>query len=95
MRIGDLTASQGETTTASTMVPGGTSTPTADELAYAKFLFDKQVAQEDLDLKKKEADRLSEESARSRWTNPIVVAVAGAVLVGIGNAVVTVVNGNS
>jgi hypothetical protein len=65
----------------------------ADQLAYEKFLFDKRIALQELRLKRIEAKRLARESARSRWTNPIVVAVLGAILVGIGNAVVSVLNG--
>lgn len=67
--------------------------PSGDQLAYEKFLFDKRIALREIDLKEKEASRLARESARSRWTNPFIVAVIGAVFVGIGNAVVSVLNG--
>ena len=52
--------------------------------------------------RKKEEDRLATEleiarqdSLRSRWTNPFVVAIIGAVLVGIGNVAVSAFNGAS
>ncbi len=67
--------------------------PSADQLAYEKFLFDKRIALLEIGIKEKEAARLARESARSRWTNPFIVAVIGAVFIGLGNSVVSVLNG--
>ena len=66
--------------------------PGVDPTDREKFEFDKRVRSKELELKQAETTRLAEESKRSRLTNPFVVAVVGATLVGIGNAVVSVVN---
>jgi hypothetical protein len=66
--------------------------PSTEQLAYEKFLFDSRMAEADLQIRQAEATRLAAESARSTWTNPIVVAVIGAILVGMGNVVVSDLN---
>lgn len=70
------------------------------ELDRAKFEFDKGVQNEQIKLKQLETTRLAKElefkeqdAARSRWTNPLVVAIIGAVFVGVGNIAVTAFNG--
>lgn len=65
----------------------------AEQLAYEKFLFEKRIALREIELKEKEATRLARESARSRWTNLFIVAVIGVLLVGLGNAFVSILNG--
>jgi len=47
-----------------------------------KFEFDREIRLREINLKEAEATRLSEESKRSRWTNPFVVAIIGAAVVG-------------
>lgn len=54
-------------------------------LEREKFEFDKQMRIAERDLKVTEANR-------SRWSNPLVVALVGAVLVGIGNIGITFVH---
>lgn len=57
-----------------------------------KFEFDREIRLREIKLKEAESTRLAEDSKRSRWTNPFVVAIIGASLVGIGNAAVSVIN---
>jgi len=70
---------------AETAVPGS---PSDGE----KFQFDKEIRLREIALKEAEEARHKEESERSRWTNPFIVAIIGACVVGIGNAVVSVIN---
>jgi hypothetical protein len=78
------------------------SVPAADQIEREKFEFEKKIRLREIELKEAEATRLAEElkikqreSERSRWTNPILVAVIGAIIVGIGNGVVSVMNARS
>jgi hypothetical protein len=69
------------------------------QLDREKFEFDKAMRTQEIALKKQEEDRLATEleikrqdSLRSRWTNPFVVAIIGAILVGIGNVALSAFN---
>ncbi len=68
--------------------------PVVDPTEREKFEFDRHLRLKEITLKEAEATRLAEESKRSRWTNPFVVAIIGAAVVGIGNAAVSVINAN-
>jgi hypothetical protein len=70
------------------------------ELERAKFEFDKTTRIAELQIKQTESARLADEleikkreASRSRWTNPFIVAIIGAILVGSGNIGVSIYNG--
>jgi len=72
------------------------------KLEREKFEFDKKVRTGEIELKQAEAIRLANEleikkgdALRSRWTNPFIVAIIGAILVGISNIAVSAFNGYS
>jgi hypothetical protein len=72
------------------------------ELEREKFEFDKTIRASEIELKRAEAVRLADEleikrrdALRSRWTNPFIVAIIGAILVGLGNIAVSAFNGHS
>jgi hypothetical protein len=76
----------------------GTALPSAplDPTDREKFEFDKKVRLEELDLKKAENLRLGDELKlkqqelqRSRWANPLIVAIIGAIAIGFGNLAVS------
>jgi hypothetical protein len=63
---------------------------------------DTEIKLREIALKEAEAKRLADEfefkkqeSERSRWTNPIFVAIIGAIFVGTGNFAVSIVNGRA
>ena len=67
-----------------------------------KWEDEKAFRREELALKKADQRRLDQEldlklreSKRSRWWNPLVIAIIAAALAGVGNAVVALLNGNS
>lgn len=67
-----------------------------DQIESEKFEFDRKIRLKEIELKEAEAKRLGEElkikqreSARSRWTNPFIVAIIGATAVGIWSAAVS------
>lgn len=72
------------------------------KLEREKFEFDKAIRTSEIELKQSEAVRLADElelkkrdALRSRWTNPFIVAIIGALLVGLGNVAVSAFNGYS
>lgn len=72
------------------------------KLEREKFELDKTARTSEIALKQAEVDHLAAElelkkqdALRSRWTNPFIVAIIGAILVGVGNIAVTVFNGSS
>src|SRR6202035_740516 len=58
-----------------------------------KWQADLDLRKEELALKRRELDVRENESARGRWTNPLVLAVAGAALAAVGNIVATFYTG--
>lgn len=49
----------------------------------------------ELDLKEREEARLASESRRSRWWNPLFIAIVGATIAALGSVFVTWLNGTS
>jgi hypothetical protein len=58
-----------------------------------KWILEKQLRTRELDLKEQELRLRILEGSRSRWTTPLVVTLAAAVVAAIGNLVVTFLNG--
>jgi hypothetical protein len=78
-------------------------TPSTDatlgSLEVDRFQLDRHIRLEELELKRAESRRLADElkfrqdeATRSRWANPFVVAIGGAIVVGLANLVVTSLN---
>jgi hypothetical protein len=95
-------AATGDVSSGTAIVGSDQSDFEALQLEREKFEFGKTVQTTELELKKAEASRLAEEldikkrdALRSRWTNPFMVAIIGALLVGIGNIAVSAFNGYS
>jgi hypothetical protein len=55
--------------------------------------FEREKWRTDCELRKREIEIKEREQARSRWSNPIVLAVLAAALAGLGNAAATWLNG--
>src|ERR1700686_3738268 len=55
--------------------------------------FEREKWRADCELRKREIEITEREQARSRWSNPIVLAVLAAALAGLGNAAATWLNG--
>jgi hypothetical protein len=55
--------------------------------------FEREKWWADCELRKREIEIKEREQARSRWSNPIVLAVLAAALAGLGNAAATWLNG--
>jgi hypothetical protein len=55
--------------------------------------FEREKWRADYELRKREIEIKEREQARSRWSNPIVLAVLAAALAGLGNAAATWLNG--
>jgi hypothetical protein len=55
--------------------------------------FEREKWRAEYDLHKREVEIKEREQARSRWSNPIVLAVLAAALAGLGNAAATWLNG--
>jgi len=52
-----------------------------------------QLKRDDYQLKSRELDLKQQEQQRSKWTNPLVVAILAAAVAGLGSAVVAMING--
>jgi hypothetical protein len=55
--------------------------------------FEREKWRAEYELRKREVQIKEREQARSRWSNPIVLAVLAAALAGLGNAAATWLNG--
>ena len=55
---------------------------------------ERELWREELRLKERELALKESEHQRSRWTNPLVLAVVAAALAALGNAVVALINGS-
>lgn len=63
------------------------------EFEQKKFAQETKFRQQEIELKQREQTRLENEAHRSRWWNPLVLAIAGATLATAGNAIVAALNG--
>ena len=76
-------------------------TPSGSDFEREKWLADLQLRKRELDLKDREQQNRDadlelrrKEHAVSAWRSPLTVAVLAAAAAALGNALVTVVNGN-
>jgi hypothetical protein len=60
-----------------------------------KWVTDVRLREEELAIRDREAAVKEKDQARSRWTNPLVIAIAAAAAGAIGNAVVAYINGTA
>src|SRR4051794_1441434 len=60
-----------------------------------KWQTEVEFRQRELDLREREQDRLAAETRRSRWWNPLFIAIVGATIAAIGGAVVSWLNGTA
>lgn len=58
-----------------------------------KWRAEHRLREKELDLKARELEIRVDESNRARWTNPLVLAIAGAALAALGNVVATYYTG--
>ncbi|WP_139237909.1 MULTISPECIES: hypothetical protein [Methylobacterium] len=64
-------------------------------LDFSKWAGENALKKRALDLQELEIQMKLEEQKRSRWSNPLVIAVLAAALAGAGNAVVAWINGRN
>ena len=62
------------------------------DFEHQKWEAEHQLKKDELALKERELDVRTGESQRARWSNPLVLAIAGAALAAIGNLIATYYN---
>src|SRR4051812_24438080 len=67
--------------------------PAPSDFERQKWEAEYQLKRDELALKARELDIRERESQRARWSNPLVLAILGAALAGVGNAVATYLSG--